>query len=215
MELKYQICGEPEGRHNVEKETPKAIARGWKVTHNRHGEGEVKRVESNGVLAKFAAGEYWVRGDNLTDARPGVATPERTRSNGRAKRIPVIVGTENLSYAAFVVLLRDRGYRLYVRGNEAGIAAAEASYREWARGETLPANAARADGKRWGVDGAEWYLLFDMPADGALPFPTVLEQTGGGKALGRAAGIVSGTRVAVYFPEIIEQAVRAGLRATE
>ena len=199
------------------------IARGWKVTHNRHGKGEVKQVlhDTNGtirggsILVTFAAGDHWVRVSNLLEATPGEPIPERTPHNGRAKRIPVIVGTENLSYAAFVVLLRDRGYRLYVRGNEAGIAAAEASYREWARGEALPANAARADSKRWGVDGAEWYLLFKMPSDGALPFPTVLEQTGGGKALGRAAGIVSGTRVAVYFPEIIEQAVRAGLRATE
>ena len=39
--------------------------------------------------------------------------------------------------------------------------------------------------------------------------------TGGGLALGEAAGILSGRRVRVNYPSIIEALVRCGLEATE
>jgi len=116
-------------------------------------------------------------------------------------------GTE--TYADFTPWLSAEDYTLRVQIRTDSYDFANAEYVAWA-GESIPDEHILAYDKHF--TESEWVLTFPFNEGASYPFPIVMSGTGGGKALGEAAGILSGSTVRVNFKSIIEPLVRAGLR---
>jgi len=116
-------------------------------------------------------------------------------------------GTE--TYADFTPWFSSEDYTLTVQVRPSNREAAENEYISWA-GESIPEDHIREYDENG--FGREWILTFPYNEAAAYPFPIVVSGTGGGLALGQAAGILFKNRVRVNYTEIIEPLVRAGLR---
>src|ERR1039458_4488427 len=116
-------------------------------------------------------------------------------------------GTE--TYTDFTPWFSSEDYTLLVqvRSDSHDVAAAE--YASWG-GESIPHEHIREYSEHF--TDSEWILTFPFNETAKYPFPIVLSGTGGGKALGEPAGILSGSAVRVNFKSIIEPLVRSGLR---
>lgn len=127
-------------------------------------------------------------------------------------KVPLVAAHATGEYANFVYDIQRLNYSLRVQVQDRNFYdKANDEYSSWS-GSVLPDAAVVEEMKAW---GREWILQFDFDESVMMPFPIVVSGTGGGLALGEAAGILSGRRVRVNYPSIIEALVRCGLEATE
>jgi len=156
--------------------------------------------------------EQQIKANVNTDHRLRRAEQEAKEAAELAlKKSPVLAykpsGIE--SYSSFTPWFSSEDYTLTVQVRPSNREAAENEYISWA-GESIPdAHIREYDENGF---GREWILTFPYNEAAAYPFPIVVSGTGGGLALGQAAGILFKNTVRVNYTEIIEPLVRAGLR---
>jgi hypothetical protein len=135
----------------------------------------------------------------------------RKRAANGGLRVPVflaqaIEGDDVIS--AFVAYLQRSKYRLYLSCKPELVGRGEDEYLVWTGGESLPENAVRTYEDAY---GREWFLTFDYSADIQYPVSVIERGTGGGQ--GTPAILHKNGRCELCYWQVIEQLVRAGLRA--
>ncbi len=128
-----------------------------------------------------------------------------------APKVPVFLaqavdGDETVS--AFVAYLQRGKYRLYLSCKPDLVGQGEDEYLVWTGGESLPEDAVRTYENAY---GREWFLTFNYSADIAYPVAVIERGTGGGQ--GTPSILHSNGRCELCYWQVIEQLVRAGLRA--
>lgn len=115
------------------------------------------------------------------------------------------------SWADLAGIIADGPYRLDVHAKHDFIEQAEYEYLAWSD-DLLPEGAIRIYENR--PTGREWRLSFPLPECARIPFPIDIMGITGQQPTRQPRGLLKSGRVYVYFTELVEQFVRAGLRAT-
>jgi hypothetical protein len=146
--------------------------------------------------------------NTLFDLRKNRASLKLQKAAAKDAGVPLFLaaGTDP-DVSHLVSYLQHVGCKLYAHGkNEADVDRAFNEYLTWS-GESLP-EIVKIQEKAY---GREWFLIFKFSADVSYPFPIIEMGTGGGE--GTPTGLHRSDFVTVCYPQIIEQLVRAGLRA--
>lgn len=115
-----------------------------------------------------------------------------------------------IDYKQFVASLSCNGYRLYVACREDGVDKARSEYLEWSGEELDDSHVKHYENK---PISREWFLCFQLDESVVYPFPLLARGTGrisGNKA---PCGYYREHNVEVCYAALVEEAVRAGLRA--
>lgn len=171
--------------------------------------GTVSVIAEEGGLSQIRTQsdiEFWVPTENLK----AMKEPKVVYTG------PRVVEPKNKTpecWAALIAYLYATGYTLRAQCREDGQQIVETEYREWS-GEDFPEVALRHYENR--PTPREWRLSFSIK-DFSMELPFALEIMGttGNKPTQRPRGLLATNgRVEVYFASIVQQLVRAGLRAT-
>jgi hypothetical protein len=117
-----------------------------------------------------------------------------------------VEGDDTIS--AFVAYLQRSRYRLYLSCKPELVGQGEDEYLVWTGGESLSSDAVRTYEKAY---GREWFLTFEYSADIQYPVSVIERGTGGGQ--GTPSILHKNGRCELCYWQVIEQLVRAGLRA--
>jgi hypothetical protein len=179
----------------------------------------VEVLEEVGSLAKVQpeGGEefevYWAK---ITDLKPYITKEalevlrHKRATKGKSK-IPVFLarameGDDTIS--EMVTYLQRSKYRLYLSCKPEFVGVGENEYLIWTGGEVLPEGAIRVYENAY---GREWFLTFEYSADIQYPVSVIERGTGGGQ--GTPSILHKNGRCELCYWQVIEQLVRAGLRA--
>jgi hypothetical protein len=128
----------------------------------------------------------------------------------RAKTVPVFLaqaqGIDAIS--SFVSYLQRSKYRLYLSCKPDLVEQGENEYSTWTGGDSLPEDAVRVYEKAF---SREWFLTFEYSPDVQYPVSVIERGTGGGQ--GEPVILHKNGRCELCYWQVIEQLVRAGLRA--
>ncbi len=184
----------------------------YRASHSEHPvEVEVIEQDQDGVKIRFATGrEQWTDARNLV--LPKTAPIVRKTKEAKPRKKPVLLPRTGGNLADLIAYCEETTYYLVACCKPEGIDRAKAEYRAWS-GEALDSEFIRVQSASFFSD-REWHFRYNYDAHAPTPFPLVEGRTGGGRALGEPAGIVQNGYVTVYSPALVEQVVRAGLRAS-
>jgi len=116
-----------------------------------------------------------------------------------------VEGDDTIS--ALVAYLQRSKYRLYLSCKPELVGQGEDEYLVWTGGESLSADAVRTYENAY---GREWFLTFEYSADIQYPVAVIERGTGGGQ--GTPSILHKNGRCELWYWQLIEQLVRAGLR---
>ena len=125
-------------------------------------------------------------------------------------KIPILLSRavkDDIVISTFVTYLQSSKYRLYLSCKPELTEVGESEYIAWS-GESLPEDAIRTYENAY---GREWFLTFEYSDDIQYPVSVVERGTGGGQ--GEPVILHKNGRCELCYWQIIEQLVRAGLRA--
>ena len=187
----------------------KALLKG-KVVEVLEEVGSLARVQPEGG-EEFEV--YWAK---ITDLKPYITKEalevlRHKRATKEKSKIPVFLaraveGDDTIS--EMVTYLQRSKYRLYLSCKPEFVSVGEDEYLVWTGGEVLPEGAIRVYENAY---GREWFLTFEYSADIQYPVSVIERGTGGGQ--GTPSILHKNGRCELCYWQVIEQLVRAGLRA--
>jgi hypothetical protein len=174
------------------------------ITQAKYGSyGVVVVLQNEGHLSQIQTDNdntFWVRTEKLKPVKEKV------------KPATIAISDGPTAWGDFVVYLTTVGYKLYAYSRVDGIEQVQAEYLAWA-GEEMDDNLIKLYDNK--PVPREWVLSFTLSGHVVCPFPIEIMGTTGKRPTQKPRGLYrTSQRVEVNFAAIVEQLVRAGLRAT-
>lgn len=173
------------------------------VSHPHHGWGTVRRYSETRVVINTRAGEVEVDRTEIIVPQAAKPVPKPPRA------IPQVDTTA--PWAALAADIARGPYRLEVQTKHDFLDEVQYEYLSWCD-EILPEDAIHVYENR--PTNRCWRLFFPLPSCSKIPFPIEIGGVTGRHPTGTPRGLLYKGRVDVYFAELVEQLVRAGLRVT-
>lgn len=179
---------------------------------NYEGYGTVTVIAVEGALSQIRTSnedEFWVKSAKLKPVKNSQLKARPARVTLPANEKEVRKYACDTLYGPLVNYLNEVGYKLTVDTRTDGIDQCRDEYRKWGGGELQDSCIKVYENRPYHT--REWRLFFPFYERFTYPFPIIEMGQGGGK--GKACGLVRGGIVTVYYAELIEGLIRAGLQA--